>query len=373
MNKGIKIKEVQVDRNTRVIAVSDIHGSVNYLDGVLKKVQYSKKDVLVIVGDVIEKGPESLKTVQYILRLMEENPNVYTCMGNVDYDRLGCFCDDTPEGNANFVGALKWNKKVWKNGFFLDILKVLDICLDDVCEDNIAEVKRLIRDKFQKELDFFSNLPILLTIGNYIFVHAGIPTDSLEELREEDLFSYLKRDAFMQEKVNFRKNVVVGHWPVCLYRDDVHCMNPIFDYEKHIIAIDGGCGLKNGAQLNALVIPNAYADMKELTYEAYDDFRVVRAVRAQRAKEQTVRIRFFDSRVEMLEKDGDIARVRHVSTGKEFCVPKSYLYNKDEMFYCSDFSDARLEVHEGEELSVVEESAMGYVIKKKGYIGWYIP
>ena len=41
----------------RIIAVSDIHGHAHYLDGVLKKAEYSSEDTLVVVGDLIDKGP----------------------------------------------------------------------------------------------------------------------------------------------------------------------------------------------------------------------------------------------------------------------------------------------------------------------------
>lgn len=367
------IKRVEADRDTRIIAVSDIHGSASYLEGVLKKVSYTSGDVLVIVGDAIEKGKESLKTARLILKLMEENSKVYMTAGNVDFDRVGKFFVDTPQGNADFVGNLKWTKKVWKRGFFLDILQEMNIDLDTVSEENIADIKVQIWENYSREINLFRNLPIVLVMGDYIFVHGGIPTDDLGQLKEEDMFSYLSREAFLKEDVAFGKNVIVGHWPVCLYRDDVDCMNPIFDYEKCKVAIDGGCALKNGAQLNALVIPGAYAKLKEVTYVAYDDLPIMTAPKAQAAKERTVTIRYFDYKVEMLEELDDVARVRHVSSGKEFVVPKKYLYNREDMFFnCSDFSDTYLEVAEGDRLSVVLETSIGCIVKKNGVIGWYV-
>lgn len=372
MNKHLKIEKVEVEKNTRIIAVSDIHGTVDYLEGVLKKVHYTPQDVLVIVGDMIEKGEESLKTVQYILKLREENPRVYATIGNVDYGRIGLFYEEGQQANDDFVGALQWTKRVWKRGFFLDMLEEMQVELETVNGQNVGELKLRMKEKYAAELGLFENLPTILEIGNYIFVHAGIPTDELDKLSEEEMFSYLKRDAFLKEEVSFKKNVVVGHWPVCLYRDDIDCMNPIFDYEKHIVAIDGGCALKNGAQLNALLIPDAYGDLEEVTYEAYDDLPVIKAAKAQEAREKTVVIRFFDFKVEKLEEWEDVVRVRHVSSGKEFVVPKSYLWHKDGAFAnCSDFSDAYLEVAEGEELSVVEKTSIGYIVKKNGVIGWY--
>ena len=44
--------------------VSDVHGHFNHLVQLLRKMEYGGDDILVIVGDLIEKGPESLRVVQ---------------------------------------------------------------------------------------------------------------------------------------------------------------------------------------------------------------------------------------------------------------------------------------------------------------------
>ena len=374
MKMQFKIQKLDIDKNKRIIVLSDIHGMDSYLEGVLQKVHYSTDDVLVIVGDVIEKGDESLKTVRRILELKEKNPHVYVTLGNVDYDRLELFYREGEQAGHDFVGTQHWTKKVWKRGFFLDILEEMQVDLAELSGENISLIKERIRKEYARELSLFEEAPTILEMDNYIFVHGGIPTDKLGELKAEDMFSFLKRETFLMEEVAFQKYVVVGHWPTCLYSDEIDCMNPIFDYEKHIIAIDGGCALKYGAQLNALLIPSADAPVESVTYEIYDDLPVIEAKRNQEAKERTVTIRYFDSKVELLEDLENTAKVRHVSTGKEFFVPKSYLYSRDDKYYnCSDFSDAYLEIVEGDKLSVIEETTMGYIVKKHGVIGWYVP
>lgn len=374
MKMQFKMQKLDIDKNKRIIVLSDIHGMDSYLEGVLQKVHYTTDDVLVIVGDVIEKGDESLKTVRRILELKEKNPHVYVTLGNVDYDRLELFYREGEQAGHDFVGTQQWTKKVWKRGFFLDVLEEMQVDLTELSGENISLIKERIRKEYARELSLFEEAPTILEMDNYIFVHGGIPTDKLGELKAEDMFSFLKRETFLMEEVAFQKYVVVGHWPTCLYSDEIDCMNPIFDYEKHIIAIDGGCALKYGAQLNALLIPSADAPVESVTYEIYDDLPVIEAKRNQEAKERTVTIRYFDSKVELLEDLENTAKVRHVSTGKEFFVPKSYLYGRDDKYYnCSDFSDAYLEIAEGDKLSVIEETTMGYIVKKHGVIGWYVP
>lgn len=374
MKMQFKIQKVEIEKNKRIIAVSDIHGMDHYLEGVLQKVQYTPDDVLVIVGDMIEKGDESLKTVRRILELKEKNPHVYVTLGNVDYDRLELFYRDGEQAGYDFIGTQQWTKRVWKRGFFLDVLEEMQVDLAELSGENISLIKARIRKEYARELSLFEEAPTILEIGDYVFVHGGIPTDRLEDLKAENMFSFLKRENFLKEEVAFKKYVIVGHWPTCLYSDEIDCMNPIFDYEKHIIAIDGGCALKYGAQLNALLIPFADAPIASVTYEAYDDLPVMIAKKTQKEQPRTVTIRYFDHKVELLEDLGDVAKVRHVSTGKEFFVPKSYLYGRNDKYYnCSDFSDAKLEIDEGDILSVIEETTFGHIVKKQGVIGWYVP
>ena len=62
----------QPEHNRRTIVISDIHGHRAWLEKLLKKVDFSEKDILIIVGDMIEKGPESLNTIRYIMELCEK-------------------------------------------------------------------------------------------------------------------------------------------------------------------------------------------------------------------------------------------------------------------------------------------------------------
>ena len=364
-----KIQEISnAEAIGRIIAVSDIHGHVHYLDGVLKKAEYSIEDTLVVVGDLIDKGPCSLKTVRYVMKLREENPKVYAIMGNVDWLRLHRFFD---ESAIDFLKMLQWTKNVWKKGFFLDILDELKISVEELTSENIEGVRSEIKEKFAKELEFLWNLPTVLVIGDYLFVHAGIPTDDLDTLRDIDAAQCMKNDAFLDTERSFKMHIVVGHWPVCLYGEDANCVNPIFDYRKNIISIDGGCGLRHGAQLNALLIPNAYAKMQEVSFASYDDYPTIIAQTAQVEKKKIVMIQYFDSEVKVLENRGKELHIQHISTGGHIIVPEHFIYYADNKAYCYDCSDKYLKIEEGDMLSVIAETSVGRIVKKDGVIGWY--
>ncbi len=407
------IKKVLPSPNGRLVAVSDIHGHLHYLKGLLEKVHFSEKDTLVIIGDMIEKGPESLNTVRFVMELLAAGYSVYASMGNVEYHRMARFEDNSPAGNQEFLRLLHKMKNVWGGSMFLDMLAEMNLNLEDLTEDRVMSVKAEMRRRYRKELSFLKRLPAILTAGDFIFVHGGVPTDHLEELEGTEAFVYLKRDEFLRANVKFEKYVVTGHWPVCLYRDDEDSMEPICDWEKHIIALDGGCGLKIGQQLNGLILPgrmfaaeriagvegtaaeeaadNARRDTpkdvrKTVGFVSYDDFPVITANHDQAGRKADIVIHYWDSEVECLgymerdcgcspgggESSTRVVRLRHVSSGMEFPAPESFLYKGAEgQLKCEDCSDALLEIKKGDLLSVIEKTSIGWVVKKDGVMGWY--
>ena len=76
----------------------------------------------------------------------------------------------------------------------------------------------------------------------------------LEEASRHEIYEYLKYDNFYEEGFAYDRYLVVGHWPLMLYCQNAPYMNPLLDTKRKIFAIDGGYGVKDEGQLNALII-----------------------------------------------------------------------------------------------------------------------
>ncbi|MCM1188996.1 MAG: metallophosphoesterase [bacterium] len=374
MGKNLRtsIEKIPAAPGQRILVVSDIHGHVNRLVQLLKKLEYGESDILVIVGDLIDKGPESLRVVRYVMELCRQRP-VYVSMGNVDLGRLRQIWDDTQESDGDFAGFLRWSQKAWGSCLALEMLKELGIDVSQVDGGNAGEIKKRLREAFREELDFLWSRPTVLTAGDYLFVHGGVPTDDLEALAKEEPFSLLKNDDFLNKGFCFeRYTVVTGHWPTCLYRRDQEDVSPLIERKRRIVCIDGGCGLKSSGQLNGLILPDCRAGLDRVRWTSYDDFPVARALENQEPTPSAIHIQYFDSRVELLEERDGLARVRHLSSGGILTVPKSWTYHGGHgNLHCSDWCDGKLSVAAGEELSVIFEADGSFYAKKEGRIGYY--
>ena len=84
MNDTAKVIRPHIPPGRRVLAISDIHGNLSFFRGVLEKARFSPADVLILVGDLFEKGEESLNLLRALLELSQTH-TVYPLCGNCDH------------------------------------------------------------------------------------------------------------------------------------------------------------------------------------------------------------------------------------------------------------------------------------------------
>ena len=197
-----------IEPGRRVLAVSDVHGNLPFLKGALETVNFAPDDVLVIVGDLLEKGKESLATLRYVMDLQKTH-TVYMVSGNCDYI------------DQCFLSGPGLDKKLWPvlDRFWRgsSVLMQLGAEIGVVPQrlEDLPALRAALLERFPEETGFLLELPHILEAGNFIFVHGGVPReDRLEELEAYDC---MKNDDFRGQGHSFQKWVVVGHWPVTLY------------------------------------------------------------------------------------------------------------------------------------------------------------
>ncbi len=346
----------------RIFAISDVHGNLPYLKGLLEKISPTAEDTVVFCGDTMEKGPSSLDTLHFLMDL-KERVNCWFVLGNCDYwydehnHSMPCrdwYVKDYLLTNANGNGP----------GLLQQMCDAAGIVVDK--DFDIENYYRTLGAMFPREFEFLASMPQVIETDSYIFVHGGLPKG---DPGHWDGWDCMKNDDFMGQGRKFDKWVIVGHWPVQLYGGDVCCANPIIDRDSHIISIDGGCVLKDDGQLNALVIPHDGSD--DFGLIAYDPFPVRRVKSAQAGGGPSTYIRWGDNQVEILSRGEEFSRVRHVRTGYELDILTKYLYGESGVVRCNDCTDYVLPLEAGDEVSVIETTSRGYLVKHEGVSGWY--
>ena len=316
----VKIKQLEIQKDKRIICISDIHGSLSLFKQLLLKVNFCKEDILVLIGDLYLKGSEeSYDTLKYIMEL-SKSPNVYVIRGN---------CDITED---------KWIKELNNPPFMMT----------------------------DKEKEWVEDLPHVIESESYIFVHGGLTSNKIDP--EEDAFNYMKNDNFMNKGFKFLKYVVTGHWPVANYRYKIKNNNPLVNEELGIIAIDGGNVIgPDGGQLNAFIIED-----NKFSYDFVDNYPVIKIEKSQEARGGNLNVTWLDRFVEILEKGLEFSLCKHIESGQTIEVPNSAVFNDSENRSCaaSFATDYYLPVNAGDTVSVIKEFSDRIFAKKEGISGW---
>ncbi len=361
----MKFLRRDIDRGRRILVTSDIHGHPELLKRLLSDAGFTADDLLVIVGDIVEKGPDSLGALRLVMKLCEGG-NVIPLLGNVDAWRvlmIDSLCVENAEEFYNYLESIRsWTGCMWDE---------MTAELGVICKSpaDVLSIKDRVTEHFRPELEFLSGLPTLLETQKYVFVHGGLRDTDIAANERRGLFELLKYDNFYAEAPAFEKYVVVGHYPTTLYDDKIACCNPKTDTERKIIAVDGGCGIKEYGQLNLLIIPDIDADISENTFICADNLPTATALDSQEPSRDPVNIRWTDNKIETLEKHDDFSLIRHLSTGHEVWIPNKYIYRDDR---ARDYTDYMLPVEPGDILSLVERTSRGWLAKKDGVFGWYL-
>jgi len=366
LSNTIKIIKADIPKDKRILVTSDIHGHTEHLRQALKKANFSENDILIIIGDLIEKGPDSLGTVRYVMDLYKRG-NVIVLIGNVDNWRMQMIENISTDGADEFYNYLEFMRG-WKGtSLFDEMTRELGYTVSSA-----EELKGCVSEvevHFKKELDFIRGLPTILETESFIFVHSGLPESGLDGIEERNIYDVLGRAAFLNEDVKFEKYVVVGHYPTALYNNSYPANNPIINKEKRIISIDGGCGLKEDGQLNVLMIPSINCNVADITHIYYDIYPTVTALDEQAESTDSLKIGYLDNRIEVVSEEDELALIRHLSSGRELWIPKSYLHKGGTK--CDDCTDYVLPTTSRDTLSLIRETHRGYIVKKNGISGWY--
>ncbi|MCM1215457.1 MAG: fructose-bisphosphatase class III [Lachnospiraceae bacterium] len=166
--------------------LSDVHGYYNKFLTMLEKINFSDNDVMIVLGDVIDRGPEGITMIQDIMK----RKNVVMTMGNHELMMVQSLLGEGDE-QAQKECAENW---IQNNGGYATMLQ-----LEEISDEEALKI-----------MDFITKLPvgIDLTIGERKFhlVH-GWPCedvyDALWSRPELDTLSPLEKDI----------QLIIGHTP----------------------------------------------------------------------------------------------------------------------------------------------------------------
>lgn len=360
------IQRVNLPENRRILILSDPHAHAEGLKAVLRGAGFSRKDVLILLGDLIEKGKESLKLLRFVMALCRTH-TVYPLMGNVDLWRVEFLKSDDPAKWAEYAASSLERAREWGGSLLHDLYGELGEPLTP--DTDITALFPRLQKHFAPEIDFLSSLPTVLETQRMIFVHGGVPHERLDELLGTYAHALLKFDAFYGLGLSFHKYVVTGHWPAVLYSPTYPVFSPLIDRERRVVCADGACGVKFEGQLNLISLPSF--DSEDFSFTAWDALPTITALDAQASSppDKARYLRWDDYAVALISRGEEISQV--MFRGAPMEVPTQFIFHHDGQLRCTDTTDYLIEASPGDRMSLILPLSDRCYVKKNNVTGWY--
>lgn len=217
---------------------SDVHGHYTELKNKLDKQDFNEQlDTLVVCGDLLDRGKENVKCIQYVNSL----PNKVLIKGNHEYNLEKCLREynfsyaDKHNGTLDTILEIaKYvSGKKYLNAYYREIYLYANQYLE------LSQYLNSLRDYFE-----FTGIDG----NNYVCCHGWLPQDYKDEnCKDFEYYSWLNGMEQWHNGNTFKdKTIVCGHWHCSYGNSKFHhigsefgagaCFEPFKD--KGIIALD---------------------------------------------------------------------------------------------------------------------------------------
>ncbi len=221
-----------------IYVMSDIHGMYDQYRQMLDIIKFSKDDILYIIGDVVDRGSDSIR----ILKDMMLRDNVYGIIGNHELMAIRCLKWINKEITEEFIDSLDEDKVTelynWLYNGGEQTLKQFQL-LDN--EDKEAIIEYILEFNLYEE--------ITVNHKNYLLVHAGLGHYHKDKLLEDYSVEELVWDR-VDLDITYNKHdaIIVGHTPTLSF----HGQPKIYHHHPYIVIDCGAC--YDGGQLACLCL-----------------------------------------------------------------------------------------------------------------------
>lgn len=207
------IAAVLPETDGRVIyAVGDVHGRADLLERLIARIrtdaranppQDDRRPMILFLGDYVDRGRASREVIEQVIALQQDPDfDVRALLGNHEEAMLA-YLDGTSSG-VNF-------------GRYGGRETLLSYGVEPPAPQAGREEWEAVRPGFKAAVPaihetFLRNLEVMITIGQCVFVHAGVrPGVALDQQSRRDLLFI--RDEFFAAPVDCGKFIVHGHTP----------------------------------------------------------------------------------------------------------------------------------------------------------------
>ena len=186
-----------------VYVMSDLHGNYDGFMSILKQIKFSEEDELYVDGDIVDRGRDGIKILQYMMM----QPNIYPIIGNHEYALMQVLDFVTQEITEDSISKI--DEKTLQN-----IIEYQNIG----GQVTLDEFHKLSKEEQQDIMDYLEEFTayeeITVSGKSFVIIHAGFINFNPDRRIDDYQLYELIFKAPDYEKVYFKdKYLVTGHLP----------------------------------------------------------------------------------------------------------------------------------------------------------------
>ena len=194
----IKIEKINENDYNKIFVISDLHGQYDLFLKLLEKINLKREDLLVIMGDICDRGEKSYEIYMKCMKMMKLGYNLKFILGNHEDMLLEDLENDYP---------LRYETEfsIYRNSKYFNKKS-----MEEWYEENFfKEIKWLVK--------WLKNCPLIISGNESIFVHAGLDLQTKLEKQERETVLWTREEFWIDEESvleEYRsKNIYFGHTP----------------------------------------------------------------------------------------------------------------------------------------------------------------
>ncbi len=231
-----------------IYVTSDLHGfSLEKFKGFLEQVNFSDNDFLYILGDVIDRGPDGIK----ILKWLMSKPNAQLILGNHEAMMLACdflFDEITEESISGLTGTKLNTYLTWTSNS-------AQPTLDALSSTRQSEIRYIL--EYLQEAPLYEVLSV--NGRDFILVHSGLGRFRKDKkLSEYSVSELIWTRPTLADRYFDDITTVFGHTPTVFFGEQ---------YKGRAISTDTWIDIDVGAGLGLNPMLLRLDDMKEFYFE----------------------------------------------------------------------------------------------------------
>ncbi len=197
------------ERPALIYAIGDVHGCLDALKALEARIVADAADTpgdkwIVMLGDYVDRGPKSAEVLDHLIARPPAGFSRICLRGNHDEAMLAALED--PRAVDTWIG---WGIEATLASYGLSASQTAEL---DAPGRAAAKQQLLQAYVPDEHIAFLRNLPVMLTVPGYIFVHAGL-RPGIEPAMQRDRDLMWIRGEFLDADHDFGAVVIHGHTP----------------------------------------------------------------------------------------------------------------------------------------------------------------